>query len=86
MIVNQPFRNTLGFKIIYELQSAIYNSFRFIVAYAKTSGIHRLLPYMQQFKATGGRIYGVVGVDQKNTSYEALISLYNVCDELYSGI
>lgn len=54
-----------------------------MVAYAKTSGVNRLLPYMRQFKENGGTIKAVVGIDQGNTSYEALISLLSVCNELY---
>ena len=35
------------------------------------------------FKENGGTIKAVVGIDQGNTSYEALISLLSVCNELY---
>lgn len=83
MIINQPFIDALGFKLIDRLRSDVYSNFYFIVAYAKTSGVNRLLPYMQQFKATGGKIFGIIGIDQNNTSYEALVSLYGICDELY---
>lgn len=83
MLINQPFQAALGNTIIDQLQSGNYSEFKFIVAYAKTSGVNRLLPSMTDFKAMGGTILGVVGIDQFNTSYEALISLYNVCNELY---
>lgn len=73
----------MGHKLIEKLQSNQYSVFRFIVAYAKTSGVNRLLPYMRAFKESEGRILGVVGIDQGNTSYEALMSLRAVCDELY---
>lgn len=82
-IINQPSEYALGFQLIEKLQSTRYSDFRFIVAYAKTSGVNRLLPYMRQFKTLGGRVFGVVGIDQNNTSYEALVSLQAVCDELY---
>lgn len=83
MIVNQPFEDALGFSLIEKLQTNNYSTFRFIVAYAKTSGVNRLLPYMHQFKAAGGSILGIVGIDQNNTSFEALTSLHGICDALY---
>ena len=82
-IVNQPFKQSLGFRLIEKIQSGHFTVFHFMVAYAKTSGVNRLLPYMKQFKEKGGIIKAVVGIDQGNTSYEALISLLSVCDELY---
>lgn len=82
-LINQPFQNSIGFNLIDLLQSKEYTDFRFIVAYAKTSGVNRILPYMKEFKENGGTIRAVVGIDQSNTSYEALISLNKICDELY---
>ena len=82
-IVNQPFKQSLGFRLIEKIQSGHFSVFHFMVAYAKTSGVNRLLPYMRQFKENGGTIKAVVGIDQGNTSYEALISLLSVCNELY---
>lgn len=82
-IINQPFQQALGFQLIDALRSEKYCAFRFAVAYAKTSGVNRLLPYMQQFKSAGGQIEGVVGIDQCNTSYEALQALSSVCGRLY---
>lgn len=83
MIIHQPFISSLGDEIIERLQSGEYKEFWFIVAYAKTSGVNRLLPSMQEFKEAGGQIIGVVGIDQFNTSYEALKSLNTLCDKLY---
>lgn len=82
-IINQPIRQSLGFQLINALASEQYRSFRFVVAYAKASGVNQLLPHMQRFKAVGGQIEGIVGVDQHNTSYEALLALSDVCDRLY---
>ena len=83
MIIHQPFHQNLGDQIIQNLQAETYFNFHFIVAYAKTSGVNPLLPSMREFKNAGGHIFGVVGIDQYNTSYEALTSLCDVCDELY---
>lgn len=82
-IINQPFNQSIGFHLIEKLQLGQFCMFHFMVAYAKTSGVNRLLPYMEQFKASGGLIKAVVGIDQGNTSYEALTSLLSSCDELY---
>ena len=83
MIIHQPMRGALGLHLIEKLQSGEYNVFRFIAAYAKISGVNRMLPYMRQFKESGGHILGIVGIDQKNTSYEALMSLRDICDTLF---
>lgn len=82
-IVDQPFRGSLGFKLIEQLNSGKFNRFIFSVAYAKTSGVNRLLPYMKDFKSNGGAIKAIVGIDQSNTSYEALKALCSVCDSLF---
>ena len=82
-IVDQPFKGSLGFKLIEQLNSGKYDRFIFSVAYAKTSGVNRLLPYMKNFKSSGGTIKAIVGIDQSNTSYEALIALCSVCDGLF---
>lgn len=82
-IINQPFKGALGFKLIEQLNSGKYDRFIFSVAYAKTSGVNRLLPYMKNFKSSGGTIKAIVGIDQSNTSYEALIALCSVCDSLF---
>lgn len=82
-LVNQPFNEFLGFKLMEQLGSGKFNQFMFSVAYAKTSGVNRLLPYMKNFKSNGGTIKAIVGIDQGNTSYEALIALCSVCDSLF---
>lgn len=81
-IIDQPYHSNLG-KILINNLSGSYNEFKFIVAYAKKSGVHRLLPYMKSFKNNGGIITGIVGIDQLNTSYEAIKSLKDICNDLY---
>lgn len=83
MIFHQPYEQALGSSVIDNLSGSNYNTFKFIVAYSKTSGVNRLLPYMKLFKEKKGFIEGVVGIDQYNTSYEALKSLVSVCNKLY---
>ena len=82
-LVNQPDKQSLGFKLIENLENEGFTNFRFIVAYAKTSGISTLQPSMKKFRDAGGTIKGIVGIDQSNTSYEALVALLSSCDELY---
>ena len=82
-LVNQPDKQSLGFKLIENLENEGFTNFRFIVAYAKTSGTSTLQPSMKKFRDAGGTIKGIVGIDQSNTSYEALVALLSSCDELY---
>lgn len=41
------------------------------------------MPSLLYFSSTGGKIHAIVGIDQKNTSFEALTTLYDVCNDLY---
>ncbi|MGD9678233.1 MAG: phospholipase D-like domain-containing protein [Vulcanibacillus sp.] len=83
MIINQPFEDSLGNQLINQLQSGLFANFKFITAYTKISGVNRLIPYMKLFRENGGIINGIVGIDQENTSYEALVSLLNNSDSLF---
>lgn len=83
MIINQPYDNQLGVDLIAQLESKKYNSFTVMVAYAKLSGVYRLLPYLKAFKARNGKLRCIVGIDQQNTTYDALVQLNSVMDELY---
>ncbi|MBZ9633321.1 phospholipase D family protein [Clostridium sp. FP1] len=81
-ILNQPYEGALGDILINYLQSE-NNSFDMVSAYAKLSGVLRLKPSLLTFKSNGGSIRAFIGIDQRNTSFEALVELYNICDELY---
>lgn len=83
MIINQPYDNQLGVDLITQLESEKYNSFTVMVAYAKLSGVYRLLPYLKAFKSRNGKLRCIVGIDQQNTTYDALVHLNSVMDELY---
>lgn len=82
-ILNQPFKESLGPLLISNLTNSSFKEFTFISAYAKNSGVARLKDYIETFKKNSGKVIAYIGVDQKNTSYEALIALYNLCDKLY---
>lgn len=83
MIINQPYDNQLGINIIAQLQSDDYDTITIMVAYAKLSGVYRLLPYFKAFKARKGTLRCIVGIDQQNTTYDALVQLNDIMDELY---
>lgn len=83
MIIHQPYDNQLGVDLIAQLESEKYDSFTIMVAYAKLSGVYRLLPYMKAFKERQGKLRCIVGIDQNNTTYDALYQLNSIMDELY---
>ncbi len=81
-IINQPFQGQLG-NILTDAMKQNYNTFTFFSAFAKNSGVLRMKPALEDFKARGGRISAFIGIDLDGTSYEALLNLYHLCDELY---
>lgn len=83
MIITQPYNYNLGIDLIEQLDNPAYHSLTIIVAYAKLSGVYRLLPYMHKFKKRDGKLRCIVGIDQRNTSYDALRTLNSIMDELY---
>lgn len=83
-ILNQPFENkNLGNIIIDKLNSSKKGRFIFFSAFAKTSGVLRIKDALIEFKKNGGFVQAFVGVDLEGTSYEALLNLFELCDELY---
>lgn len=81
--IHQPHNGNLGSKIIEQLNSSSYSRLSISVAYAKISGVNRLKPYLLKFKQSNGQINCFVGIDQCNTTYEALCELFKICDNLY---
>jgi len=81
-IINQPFQGQLGDILKAELVSD-YNSFTIFSAFAKNSGVLRLKESFEKFRASGGTIKAFIGIDLDGTSYEALLNLFCLCDELY---
>lgn len=82
-ILNQPHEGRLGDLIIENLQSGKYRSFIMVAAYAKMSGVGNLQTSIETFKSKGGNVRAFIGIDQKNTSYEAVVRLQQLCHELY---
>ncbi|MDD5163762.1 MAG: phospholipase D family protein [Candidatus ainarchaeum sp.] len=85
-LIDQPRNKKAGEKLAELLnlpQTDSFDTFYFMAAYVKKSGVIRLQPYLQRFRQSGGHIKGIVGIDQKNTSQQGLQMLLPLCDELY---
>lgn len=77
-IHSQPGSGFFGKRLIAELERGAYkhyNRLLILVAYARTSGVLRLKPALDNFIAAGGKVEVSIGVGQGNTSYEALAEL-----------
>jgi len=81
-ILNQPFDGQLG-NYLKENLNKDYDCFTFFSAFAKNSGVLRLKPYIEKFKQRGGYVEGFIGVDSGGTSYEAVLNLLDLCNNLY---
>lgn len=82
-IFHQPYDGQLGILLLDRLGAGAYTDLVMCVAFAKTSGVKHVRPALELFGEVGGKITAFVGVDHDGTSYEALLSLFEVCDELY---
>jgi HKD family nuclease len=83
LIINQPREGSVGERIIHHLGNHEFNKLSLVVAYARRSGVTHLLPYLRAFKSRGGAFNAIVGIDQQNTSVEALEILFGICDNLF---
>lgn len=81
-IINQPFQGQLGNVLISELEKS-YTKFTIFSAFAKNSGVLRIKNSIEKFKENGGYVKAFIGIDLDGTSYEALLNLLVLCDELY---
>ncbi len=83
LILNQPFQGQLGNILIDKLYNNSYSKLTIFSAFAKNSGVLRLKPSLENFKKSGGNVTAFIGIDLDGTSYEALLNLFTLCDELY---
>lgn len=81
--LHQPINGALGDLLITELESNEYKRIFITAAYAKISGISRIKEALKSFKANDGEIHCFIGIDQFNTTYEALLELLLLSDKLY---
>lgn len=82
-ILNQPFQGQLGNVLIDQIENYDYSSLTIFSAFAKNSGVLRLKSSLEKFKKNTGYIKAFIGIDLDGTSYEALLNLFSLCDELY---
>ena len=81
-LINQPFDGQFGNLLIDKLKED-YKRLIVVVAFARNSGVLRLKPGLERFRANGNKVQMFVGVDFQGTSCEALRNLLLLCDELY---
>lgn len=65
------------------LGDAAYNTCWIIVAFARLSGVARLLPQIRNWRSRGHRIEAIVGIDRFGTSREALQVMLDELDAVY---
>lgn len=82
-ILNQPFQGQLGNILIDKIENYEYSNLTIFSAFAKNSGVLRLKASLEKFKKSTGHIRAFIGIDLDGTSYEALLNLFSLCDELY---
>ena len=82
IMLNQPFNGQLGEVLKNKMQEP-YTKLIIMSAFAKNSGVLRLKPALKHFKENGGCIEAFIGVDAHGTSYEAVLNLLDLCDDLY---
>lgn len=81
-LINQPFQGQLGSILIDEIKQN-YTSLTIFSAFAKNSGVLRLKSTLEEHRAKGGNVTAFIGIDLDGTSYEALLNLFSLCDNLY---
>lgn len=81
-VINQPFQGQLGTILINEIKQN-YSSLTIFSAFAKNSGVLRLKNSLEEHRSKGGSITAFIGIDLDGTSYEALLNLFSLCDNLY---
>lgn len=82
-ILNQPFQGQLGNVLIDKIDNNSFSNLTIFSAFAQNSGVLRLKSSLEKFKKSGGHIKAFIGIDLDGTSYEALLNLFSLCDELY---
>lgn len=67
--------STVGEEIAKTLKSGKYSDFKVAVAYTRNSGVSRIYNELTEFTNNGGKTSIIAGIDQNNTSYQALVNL-----------
>ena len=79
----QPFSGMLGDHLIELFTNSDYDKCVVFVAWAKHSALLRLEDAIRTFRKRGGNLVLYVGIDMQGTSYEALLDLLSLTDELF---
>ena len=82
-LINQPFNGQLGTILNDKLSKGTYKYFIIISAFAKNSGVLRMKESIQNFRGSGGTVDAFIGLDTHGTSYEAVLNLFYLVDNLY---
>lgn len=82
MYIMQPVSGDLYTPLVEQLTSVQNGELHMQVAYAKSSGVDLITGALQTFRKAGGTLRILVGIDQKNTTAEALYKLMCLCDDL----
>ena len=82
-LINQPSDGQFGNILQDELSHGQYNKFVIVSAFAKNSGVLRLKDSLKQFREGGGKVEAYIGLDAHGTSYEAVLNLLSLVDELF---
>lgn len=82
-LINQPFNGQLGTILNDKLSKDTYKYFIIISAFAKNSGVLRMKESIQNFRDSGGTVDAFIGLDAHGTSYEAVLNLFYLVDNLY---
>ena len=79
----QPINGSLLPVLQGAMESGQYTFCQMLVAYAKRSGVELIAQSFHTMQKNGGSVTAYIGVDQKNTTAEALYQLLQICDDLY---
>ncbi len=82
-LINQPFNGQLGTILKDKLSKVTYKYFIIVSAFAKNSGVLRMKESIQNFRNCGGKVDAFIGLDAHGTSYEAVLNLFSLVDNLY---
>lgn len=82
-LINQPFNGQLGNILKDKLSKGTYKYFIIVSAFAKNSGVLRMKESIQNFRDCGGTVDAFIGLDAHGTSYEAILNLFSLVDNLY---
>lgn len=73
---------SLGERIVLGLRDAAFLEFTVVTAWAKRSGLSRLKRDLAAFRARGGRVRAIVGIDEGGATQQGLLLIRSLSDEM----